>query len=58
MSLLGFAMLQILPLTIVFGILYFAFIRPQQRQAGAHRKMLEVLLPGDSHLGGRDRRQI
>jgi preprotein translocase subunit YajC len=50
MSLLGATLLQSLPLAAVFAILYFAFIRPQQRRAGAHKKMLRKLRPGDRVL--------
>jgi preprotein translocase subunit YajC len=50
MSLLGITVLQILPLGVVFAILYLAFIRPQWRRAGAHKKMLQELGPGDRVL--------
>jgi len=43
MSLIGAAVLQVLPLGVVFAILYLAFIRPQRRRAGAHKKMLREL---------------
>jgi preprotein translocase subunit YajC len=50
MSLLGATLLQILPLGVVFAILYFFFIRPQKRQADAHKTMLRDLRPGDRVL--------
>ena len=50
MSLLGAAVLQALPLGVVFAILYLAFIRPQRRRAGAHKKMLSELQAGDRVL--------
>jgi len=50
MSLLGATLLQILPLGLVFAILYIAFIRPQRRRADAHKRMLQDLRPGDQVL--------
>ena len=50
MSLIGAAVLQVLPLGVVFAILYLAFIRPQRLRAGAHKKMLRELQPGDRVL--------
>ena len=50
MSLLGAALLQILPLSVVFAILYAAFIRPQRRRTEAHKQMLRDLRPGDRVL--------
>jgi preprotein translocase subunit YajC len=50
MSLLGATILQILPLGVVFAILYLAFIRPQRRRAQAHKRMLRDLRPGDRVL--------
>jgi preprotein translocase subunit YajC len=47
MSLTATALLQGLPLAVVFFILYFTYIRPQRQQARAYRKMLQDLRPGD-----------
>ena len=37
----------ILPLLLMFGIFYFLLIRPQQKKAKEHKKMIEVLGKGD-----------
>jgi len=42
-SLLG----SMLPLIVLFAIFYFLFIRPQQKQAQEHAKMLDELKKGD-----------
>lgn len=36
-----------LPLVVLFAIFYFLVIRPQQKQAKAHKQMLESLQKGD-----------
>lgn len=41
------AIVQILPLVILFGIIYFLVIRPQQVQAKKHKEMVESLQKGD-----------
>ena len=41
------AIVQILPLVILFGIIYFLVIRPQQVQAKKHKEMVEALDKGD-----------
>ena len=38
---------SLLPLIVLFGIFYFLIIRPQQKQAKAHKEMLEALTKGD-----------
>lgn len=38
---------SLLPLIVLFGIFYFLIIRPQQKQAKAHKAMLEELTKGD-----------
>lgn len=38
---------SLLPLIVLFGIFYFLIIRPQQKQAKAHKEMLESLTKGD-----------
>ncbi|ENT3665194.1 preprotein translocase subunit YajC [Campylobacter jejuni] len=35
------------PLVVLFAIFYFLVIRPQQKQAKAHKQMLESLQKGD-----------
>jgi preprotein translocase subunit YajC len=37
----------ILPLLLMFGIFYFLLIRPQQKKAKEHKKMVEALGKGD-----------
>lgn len=37
----------ILPLVLMFAIFYFLIIRPQQKQAKAHKLMIENLQVGD-----------
>lgn len=34
---------SLLPLVVLFAIFYFLVIRPQQKQAKAHKQMLESL---------------
>jgi preprotein translocase subunit YajC len=41
------ALMQFLPLILIFVIFYFLLIRPQQKRAKEHRKMLEELKRGD-----------
>jgi len=38
---------SILPLILIFVIFYFLLIRPQQKRAKEHRKMVENLKKGD-----------
>ncbi|APA81340.1 preprotein translocase subunit YajC [Campylobacter jejuni] len=38
---------SLLPLVALFAIFYFLVIRPQQKQAKAHKQMLESLQKGD-----------
>ena len=38
---------SLLPLVVLFAIFYFLVIRPQQKQAKAHKHMLESLQKGD-----------
>ncbi|MBK1964520.1 preprotein translocase subunit YajC [Campylobacter novaezeelandiae] len=38
---------SLLPLVFLFAIFYFLVIRPQQKQAKAHKQMLESLQKGD-----------
>jgi preprotein translocase subunit YajC len=41
------AIVQILPLAVLFAIIYFLVIRPQQVQAKRHKEMVEGLQKGD-----------
>jgi len=41
------AVVQILPLVVLFGIIYVLVIRPQQVQAKKHKEMVEALSKGD-----------
>lgn len=43
----GGAAIQILPLILIFGIMYFLLIRPQQKKAKEHQAMLGALRRGD-----------
>lgn len=42
--------LSFVPMVVVIGILYFLIIRPQQKQAKDHRKMVDNLKAGDRVL--------
>ncbi|KAB2883599.1 MAG: preprotein translocase subunit YajC [Albidovulum sp.] len=41
------AMVQFLPLILIFLIMYFLMIRPQQKKMKEHRAMVEALRRGD-----------
>jgi preprotein translocase subunit YajC len=43
----GGAFAQFIPLILIFAIMYFLLIRPQQRKVKAHRAMVENLRRGD-----------
>ena len=38
---------QFLPLIVLFAIFYFLIIRPQQKEAKAHKEMIQSLKKGD-----------
>jgi preprotein translocase subunit YajC len=38
---------MLIPMVMVFGIMYFLIIRPQQKQVKAHKAMIEALRRGD-----------
>jgi len=38
---------SLLPIIVFFGIFYFLIIRPQQKQAKEHKKMIQSLKKGD-----------
>ena len=39
----GGAIAQFLPLILIFGIMYFLLIRPQQKKVKQHQAMVEAL---------------
>ncbi len=41
------AFAQFLPLILIFAIMYFLLIRPQQKKAKEHKAMVEALRRGD-----------
>ncbi|MGB7242486.1 MAG: preprotein translocase subunit YajC [Sulfitobacter sp.] len=41
------AIQQFIPLILIFGIMYFLLIRPQQKKAKAHQAMVQGLRRGD-----------
>lgn len=43
----GGAIAQFLPLILIFAIMYFLLIRPQQTKLKAHKAMIEALRRGD-----------
>ncbi len=43
----GSFLTSFLPLIVLIAIFYLLVIRPQQKQAKAHRKMIEELVKGD-----------
>lgn len=46
------AMLQFLPLVLIFVVFYFLLIRPQQKKQKDHRAMLDALRRGDRVVTG------
>ena len=46
------AMVQFLPLVLIFVVFYFLLIRPQQKKAKDHRTMLGALRRGDRVVTG------
>ncbi|SLN30722.1 preprotein translocase subunit YajC [Roseivivax jejudonensis] len=43
----GSAIAQFVPLILIFAIMYFLLIRPQQKKIKEHQKMVESLRRGD-----------
>lgn len=43
----GGAIAQFLPLILIFAIMYFLLIRPQQKKVKQHQAMVEALRRGD-----------
>jgi preprotein translocase subunit YajC len=50
----GDTLMGMLPIALMFGLLYFMMIRPQMKRAKEHKGMLETLKTGDEVivLGG------
>jgi preprotein translocase subunit YajC len=46
------AMIQFLPLVLIFVVFYFLLIRPQQKKQKDHRSMLDTLRRGDRVVTG------
>jgi preprotein translocase subunit YajC len=46
------AMVQFLPLILIFVVFYFLLIRPQQKKQKEHRAMLQALRRGDRVVTG------
>jgi len=46
------ALIQFLPLVLIFVVFYFLLIRPQQRKAREHRVTLDALRRGDRVVTG------
>ena len=44
----GAAFAQFIPLLLVFVIMYFLILRPQQKKMSQHRAMVEALKKGDT----------
>jgi preprotein translocase subunit YajC len=44
------AVTSFLPLVLIFGIMYFLLIRPQQKKVKEHKGMVEALRRGDQIL--------
>ncbi len=44
--------MQFLPLVLMFGVLWFLMIRPQQKRAKEHKAMLDALAKGDEVVTG------
>ena len=41
------SMMSLLPLVLMFGVLYFIMIRPQMKRQKEHKAMIEALAKGD-----------
>ena len=46
------ALIQFLPLVLIFVVFYFLLIRPQQKKQKEHRTMLDALRRGDRVVTG------
>jgi preprotein translocase subunit YajC len=43
----GFDPIQLLPMVLIFGVMYFLLIRPQQKKAKEHQATIAALRKGD-----------
>ena len=43
----GAGLISFLPIVLIFGIMYFLMIRPQQKKAKEHRALVQALRRGD-----------
>ncbi len=48
----GGSMMQFLPIILMFVVLWFLMIRPQQKRAKEHKAMLDALAKGDEIVTG------
>lgn len=48
----GFDIVSLMPLILLFVLLYFLMIRPQAKRAKEHRSMLQALQAGDEVVTG------
>ena len=46
------SLMSLLPLVAIFAVFYFLLIRPQQKRAKEHKKMVEALAKGDEVITG------
>ena len=46
------SLMSMLPLVLMFVVLYFVMIRPQMRKQKEHRSMIEALAKGDEIVTG------
>ncbi|PCH80135.1 MAG: preprotein translocase subunit YajC [Hyphomicrobiales bacterium] len=44
----GFDITQLLPLVLIFVVMYFLIIRPQQKRAKVHKEMIKNVRRGDT----------
>ena len=44
--------MQLLPMILMFGVLWFLMIRPQMKRAKEHKTMVEALAKGDEVVTG------
>ncbi len=44
----GGLLIQLLPFILIFAIIYFLILRPQQKRAKAHRELVSALRRGDA----------
>lgn len=48
----GSAIISLIPFVLIFAIMYFLIIRPQQKRLKAHKEMVEGLRRGDVVVTG------